>query len=204
MGQSTLTSLTISYYCPHWRFRYRGINLPDKIQYSPYARKPENPLIVKLLSRLDSISSHKEIIMCWIPSHIGASRNERADSAAKLALDLSPDNISIPYTDLKPHINKFFLIKGNNAGITLQKTLPNKAHFRRIETSLQKIKEGTNHYISIVDWPHKSLSFFYTQAGTAITREQHFKIDNMSDMFENIQMDDVLTFLRDIELYLKI
>ena len=65
-------------------------------------KKLENPLIVKLLSRLDSMSSHKEIIMCWIPSHIGESRNERTDSVTKLALDLSPDNISILYTDLKP------------------------------------------------------------------------------------------------------
>ena len=74
-------------------------------------KKQENPLIVKLLSRLDSMSSHKEIIMCWIPSHIGVSGNERADSAAKLALDLSPNNVSILYTDLKPQINKFILPK---------------------------------------------------------------------------------------------
>ena len=38
-----------------------------------------------------------------------------------------------------------------------------------METSLQKIKKGTSHYISIADWPHKSHSFFYTQAGTATT-----------------------------------
>ena len=74
-------------------------------------KKLENLLIAKLLSRLDSMSSHKEIIMCWIPSHIGVSGNERADSAAKLALDLSPNNISIPYTDLKLQINKLFLTK---------------------------------------------------------------------------------------------
>ena len=46
----------------------------------------ENPLFIKLLNRLDSMSSHKEIIMCWIPSHIGVSGNERADSAAKSEL----------------------------------------------------------------------------------------------------------------------
>ena len=74
-------------------------------------KKQENPLIVKLLSRLDSVSSHKEIIMCWIPSHIGVSGNERPDLANKSALDLSPDNISIPYTDLIPQINKLFLTK---------------------------------------------------------------------------------------------
>ena len=39
----------------------------------------ENPLIIKLLNRLYSMSSHKEIIMCWIPSHIGVSGNGRAD-----------------------------------------------------------------------------------------------------------------------------
>ena len=74
-------------------------------------KKLENPLIVKLLSKLDSMSSHKEIIMCWIPSHIRVSGNKRADSAAKSALDLSPNNNSIPYTDLKPKFNKFFLTK---------------------------------------------------------------------------------------------
>ena len=65
-------------------------------------KKLENPLIVKLLSRLDSMCSHKEIIMCWIPCHIRVSGNKRPDSAAKSTLDLSPEIISIPYTDLKP------------------------------------------------------------------------------------------------------
>ena len=35
-----------------------------------------------------------------------------------------------------------------------------------MENSLQKIKKGTSHDISIADWPHKSHSFFYTQAET--------------------------------------
>ena len=50
------------------------------------------------------MSNSKEIIICWIPSHIGVRGNERADSADKSALDLTPDNFRIPYTDLKPTI----------------------------------------------------------------------------------------------------
>ena len=38
----------------------------------------------------------------------------------------------------------------------------------------------------------------------AITRERHYKTDNMRDMFENVYMDDVLSFLGDTGLYLKI
>ena len=68
--------------------------------------KIQIPLIIKLLSRLDSISNRKEIIICWSPSLIGVRRNERADSAAKSALELRPDKYRILYTDLKPTINK--------------------------------------------------------------------------------------------------
>ena len=37
--------------------------------------------------------------------------NERANSAAKSALDLTPDKSRIPYTDLKSTINKFLHTK---------------------------------------------------------------------------------------------
>ena len=55
--------------------------------------------------------SHKNVILGWIPSYIRVSGNERAHWAAKSALDLSPEVISIPYTDLKPIISKFLHTK---------------------------------------------------------------------------------------------
>ena len=70
-------------------------------------KKFQNPLIIKLLSRLDSWSDRKEIIICWTLSHIGVRGNERAVSAAKSALDPTPDKSRIPYTDLKQLINSF-------------------------------------------------------------------------------------------------
>ena len=50
-------------------------------------KKLENPLIVKLLSRIDSMSRHKEIILSRIPSHIGVRGNERADFPRNLLLN---------------------------------------------------------------------------------------------------------------------
>jgi len=37
----------------------------------------------------DYANSGKTIILCWIPSHVTIRDNERADTAAKLALSLS-------------------------------------------------------------------------------------------------------------------
>ena len=58
-----------------------------------------------------SMSNSKEIIICWIPSHIGVKGNERAGLAAKSALDLTLDKFRIPYIDLKPKINEHLLTK---------------------------------------------------------------------------------------------
>ena len=42
---------------------------------------------------------HKTVIFCWLPSHMGISGNERADSAAKAALQKDVSDCLISYTD---------------------------------------------------------------------------------------------------------
>ena len=52
----------------------------------------------------------KTLFFCWVPSHIGIRGNEKADSAAKSALDLLHVKVGIPNTDFKHRIltNIFF------------------------------------------------------------------------------------------------
>ncbi|WP_411016840.1 ribonuclease H family protein, partial [Salmonella sp. s51944] len=46
----------------------------------------KNPFICQILQKIDLLyNSNKEITLFWIPSHIGISGNDKADSAAKKA-----------------------------------------------------------------------------------------------------------------------
>ena len=51
--------------------------------------------------------ANKNIILCWVPSHVGIKGNEKTHSAAKSALDLPRAKIGVPYTDFKYLINQF-------------------------------------------------------------------------------------------------
>ena len=61
------------------------------------------------MSRPDSMSNCKEILICSIPNHIGVEENERADSAAKLALDLTPNinNIHNKLFQIQPTLGEW-------------------------------------------------------------------------------------------------
>ena len=192
-------------------------------------KKLESPLIVNLLSRQDAMSSQKEIIMCWIPSHIGVSGNDRADSAAKSAIDLNPDNIFILYTNLKHQINRFFLTKWqqrwnsdiNNKLFQIKPTLgewrPAFRKSRKEQDIISRLRTGhanlTKSFIFKLEQSSECLTcqtpyiiqhVLLECEALAITRERYLKTDNMRDMFENVHMHDVLSFLRNTGLYLKI
>ena len=53
------------------------------------------------------INSGKEVLFCWIPSHVGIPGNERVDAAAKAALNKDQSDLKFPHTDYKQYISKY-------------------------------------------------------------------------------------------------
>ena len=72
--------------------------------------KIDNSCIQYIILRLHNIS-HKQIIFCWLLSHVGIRGNEKANKAAKSALSLQSSNLKLPYANFKPAINKYLLNK---------------------------------------------------------------------------------------------
>ena len=69
-----------------------------------------NTLIQKfLIKHTQLLKKRKQIILCWIPSHIGIIGNERADKEAKSSLELDDVRpLSIPFTDFLPKAKQFY------------------------------------------------------------------------------------------------
>ena len=130
------------------------------------------------------------------------------------------------HADLKPQINKFFLTKcqqhwNNNKLFQIKPTL---GEWRPVFTKSRKeqviiswlqightspthtfiLKQGQPPHCLTYQTPYTIKHVLVECGALAITREWYFKTDNMRDMFENIHMDDVLSFLRNTGLYLKI
>ena len=55
----------------------------------------KNPQIQKLLEKFHELLANKEIVFCWIPSHIGIQGNEMVDKQAKTSLSLEPTSYKI-------------------------------------------------------------------------------------------------------------
>ena len=65
-----------------------------------------NPQIQKLLEKCHQLLAYKEIVLCWIPSHIGIEGNEMVDKQAKTSLSLEQTSFKISFSNFKPSIRR--------------------------------------------------------------------------------------------------
>ena len=69
----------------------------------------KNSQIQKRLEKCHELLANKEIVLYWIPSHIGIPVNGMVDQQAKTSLTLEPTSFKIQFSNLKPSINKYIL-----------------------------------------------------------------------------------------------
>ena len=70
--------------------------------------KLEHPLIEMVIRKCVFLNiAQKYIVFGWVPSHTGIKGNQKADSAAKSALDLPRAKVGVPHTDCKHLISQY-------------------------------------------------------------------------------------------------
>ena len=189
----------------------------------------KNPQIQKLLEKCHELLAYKEIALCWIPSHIGIQGNEMVDKQAKTSLSLEPTSFKIPFSNFKPSINKYILEEwqtswNNSIGNKLLDIKPTIGeyqsvvrNFRREEVVLARLRLGhtrvTHSYLLQgeehpqcvgCDAPFTVRHFLLECGDFAQVRNNCFHVDNMKELFQDIHIDSIMTFLRQINLFNKI
>ena len=146
----------------------------------------------------------------------------------KSVLDLSPDKYNILYSDLKPQINNFLHKKWeqhedkniHNKLFQIKPILgewrPAFRKSRREQVAITRLRIGhsrlTHSFLlrqeqqrqcSTCKTPCIIKHILFECKVFNITRKRYFQIRNMKNLFENVPMDDVLSFLKETGLYQK-
>ena len=103
----------------------------------------KNSHIQKLLEKIHELLAYKEIVLCWIPSHIGIQGNEMIDKQAKTSLSLEPISFKISFSNFKPSINKYILEEwqtswNNSIGNKLLDIKPTIGEYQSVVRNIRK------------------------------------------------------------------
>ena len=151
------------------------------------------------------------------------------DKQAKTSFSLEPTSFKIPFSNFKPSINKYILEEwqtswNNSIGNKLLDIKPTIGEYqsvvrniRREEVVLARLRLGhtrvTQSYLLQgeeqpqcvgCDAPFTVRHFLLECGDFAPVRNNCFHVDNMKELFQDIHIDSIMTFLRQINLFNKI
>ena len=188
----------------------------------------KNSQIQHLLLKHHEISSSKTVIYCWIPGHIGIYGNEKVDKNAKESLNLDQTVFKIPFNNFKPFINKNIFNKWQSS---LNETCFNKLkeiepvvnHHRKVpklsrreEIILSRLRIGhtrlTHSYLLKreeqpycigCDTPFTVIHSLLDFADFDRERRSLFQVNNLKDLFKDVSVENILSFLKNVNLFTK-
>ena len=188
-----------------------------------------NPLIQQIFRKYNYLSSFKEIVFCWLPSHTSIRGNELADLEAKSALSLSITNLKIPHSDFKSNIHQYVMNKCQSVweeqtGNKLHELKPDfnsKCSFlgysRQIQTKLTRCRIGhtrlTHSYLLTNEQPPFCIScnepftlkhFLITCTEFNYIRNRYFTAKTVKELFSDTSSDKIINFLKETNLFKKL
>jgi ribonuclease HI len=192
----------------------------------------DHPLTLDVLEKHHTLNTKgKQIIFCWLPSHIGIAGNSKADEAAKATLQLPTAAGKIPYTDLKPRITsyiqdewqRFWDSQTNNKLHAIKDKIPARGTSTRTQLSRKD-----QIIINRLQIGHTRLTHAYIRQGEELpicipcqeqltvehillscvdfseSRQKFYHANSLHHLFSSIEPSAILSFLKDIKLYYKI
>ena len=185
------------------------------------SKKLNNPIVSNILHMCHYLSGHKDIVFCWVPSHIGIQGNERADVLAKAALDKTKQFYYIPYTDFKYNISVYLddILQGEwNINVT-SKLFEVQPIIKRSFTPMERRRDVlcrarightyfTNGYLLRGELPPMCCNTRLTVrhvllscAKYAHIRRKYFAFNSLFELFRDTPAGFIIQFLRECNLY---